>query len=67
MDQIKDILSLVAHGRLSVYGKGRTFARVPLWLAVLAVLAGRGRGLRFALLTAVLIVAFGMKAQVERR
>ena len=66
MDKLKDILSMVAHGRLSVYGKGRTFARVPLFLVVLAVLAGGGRSVRFALLTAVLIVAFGMKVQVER-
>ena len=65
MDQVRNGLALLARGRLVVEGRGRTFARVPLWLAVLAALCGR-RAIRFALLTAVLVAAFGMEARVER-
>ena len=65
MNQVRKALALLARGRLVVEGRGRTFVRVPLWLAVLAALCG-GRAIRFALLTAILVVAFGMEARVER-
>ncbi|MCR4706903.1 MAG: hypothetical protein K5746_03040 [Clostridiales bacterium] len=64
MDKVKEIFRTVVYGRLVVEGKDGTFVRCPLWLAVVAALAGR-RALRFAVLTAILIVAFGMQVRVE--
>ena len=65
MEQVKEFFRLIPKGKLVVEGKGRTFARVPLWLVIVAALAGR-RAIRFAVLTAVLVVAFGMEARLER-
>jgi hypothetical protein len=65
MEKVKELLGLLARGRLVVTGKGNTFVKAPLWLAVIAALFGR-HALRFAVLTAVGIVAFGMQVRVER-
>lgn len=66
MDKLKEILRTIVYGQLIVEGKEGTFVRCPLWLVVIAALAGH-RALRFAVLTAVLIVAFGMQVRVEGR
>ena len=34
-DKIKEIVSLIFGSRLVVEGTGRTFVKVPMWLAVL--------------------------------
>jgi len=62
MNQIKDIVALIFGSRLVVEGSGRTFVKVPMWLAVLAGL----NSIRLALLTALLVVAFGMKARIVK-
>ena len=62
MDRVKEILGIVFGGRLSVEGGGRTFAKAPVWLAALAVVGS----VRLAIVTAVLIVAFGMKARIVK-
>ena len=64
MDKVKKALRIIVHGKLVVEGKGRTYVRVPIWLAVIALLSGR-RAIRFGLLTALIVVAFGMEARVE--
>ena len=60
MDRVKDILSIVFGGRLIVEGNGRTFAKAPVWLAVLLTISS----IKLALLTVLLVVAFGMRARV---
>lgn len=62
MDRVKDILGIVFGGRLIVEGNGRTFAKAPVWLAVLLTLGS----IKLALLTALLVVAFGMRARVVK-
>ena len=62
MEQIKEILSLVFGSRLVVEGNGRTFVKVPMWLAVLVGLAS----IRLAILTAVLVVLAGMRVRVVK-
>lgn len=62
MNKIKEGLSLVVGSRLLVEGKGRTFAKVPTWVAVLAALAS----VRLAIITVVLCVAFGMRASIVK-
>ena len=62
MDRVKDILSIVFGGRLIIDGNGRTFAKAPVWLAVLLALSS----MKLALLTVLLVVAFGMRACVVR-
>ena len=62
MEQIKEILSLISGSRLMIDGNGRTFVKVPMWLAVLAGLAS----IRLAILTAVLVVLAGMRVRVVK-
>lgn len=62
MDKIKDIIAVVLGGRLIVDGKDRTFAKLPLWLAVLAALVSP----QLLLVTALLIIAFGMRFKIDR-
>ena len=50
-DKIKEIVSLIFGSRLVVEGTGRTFVKVPMWLAVLACVAS----IRLAVLTALLL------------
>ena len=61
-DKIKEIVSLIFGSRLVVEGTGRTFVKVPMWLAVLAALAS----VRLAVLTVLLIVLFGMRVRVAK-
>ena len=63
MDKIKEYLSILFGGRLIVKGSGRTFAKAPVWLAALAAISS----VRLAVITAVLVVAFGMKVRVVKR
>ena len=62
MDRVKEILSIVLGGRLVVEGNGRTFAKAPVWLVVLLALSS----IKLALLTVLLVVAFGMRARVVK-
>lgn len=62
MDKVKDILAVVFGGRLIVDGKDRTFAKVPVWLAVLGALTSP----QLLVVTALLIVAFGMQVKVAK-
>lgn len=62
MEQIKEILSLIFGSRLMIDGNGRTFVKVPMWLAVLAGLAS----IRLAILTAVLVALAGMRVRVVK-
>lgn len=62
MNRVKEILSIVLGGRLVVESNGRTFAKAPVWLAVLLALSS----IKLALLTVLLVVAFGMRARVVK-
>lgn len=62
MERMKELIALVFGSRLIVEGKGRTFAKAPMWLAVLAALSS----VRLALLTVLLVVAFGMRAKIVK-
>ena len=61
-DKIKEIVSLIFGSRLVVEGTERTFVKVPMWLAVLAGVAS----IRRAVLTALLVVLFGMRVRVVK-
>jgi len=62
LSRIKEILGILFGGRLVVEGTGRTFAKAPVWLAVLAALSS----IRLAVITVLLVVAFGMKARIVK-
>lgn len=62
MDRIKEILGIIAGSSLSVAGTGRTFVKVPMWLAVVAVLTSP----HLAIITALLIIAFGMRVSIQK-
>ncbi|MBE5798698.1 MAG: hypothetical protein E7321_01950 [Clostridiales bacterium] len=62
MDKVKEYLGILFGGRLIVEGSGRTFAKAPVWLAALAAIYS----VRLALVTALLVVAFGMKVRVAK-
>ncbi len=62
MKKIREIVALIFGSRLEVEGSGRTFAKAPMWLVVLAGLSS----IRLALLTALLVVAFGMRARIVK-
>ena len=66
MKQIKEkigqILSLIFGTRLIVEGNGRSFAKAPMWLAVLAALSS----MHLALITALLVAALGMRVRVVK-
>lgn len=62
MDKVKEYLGILVGGRLIVEGTGRTFAKAPVWLAVLAALSS----VRLAVITVILVVAFGMKVRVAK-
>lgn len=62
MERAKELLNLLLGSRLVVEGKGRTFAKAPLWLTVLAALAS----LHLAVFTVVLVVAFGMTVRLDK-
>ncbi len=60
MDKLKEWISIIVGGRLVVEGNGRTFAKAPVWLIVLLALMS----VRLAVVTVLLVVAFGMKARI---
>lgn len=62
MDRVKEYLGIFFGGRLTVEGNGRTFAKLPVWLAALLAVAS----VRLAVITVLLIVAFGMKVRVTK-
>lgn len=62
MDKIKEYLGILFGGRLIVEGNGRTFAKAPVWLAALAAISS----VRLAVITVLLVVAFGMKVRVAK-
>ena len=62
MDKIKELFGIIFGSSLVVDGSGRTYAKVPMWVVVLAALAS----VRLAIITAVLVVAFGMRVRVVK-
>ena len=62
LNKVKELISLVVGSRLSVTGTGRTFAEAPMWLAVLAAITSP----HLAVITALLIVAFGMRVSIQK-
>lgn len=62
LSKVKELVSLVIGSRLSVTGTGRTFAEAPMWLAVLAAVTSP----HLAIITALLIVAFGMRVSIQK-
>lgn len=62
MDKLKEYLGILIGGRLIIEGSGRTFAKAPVWLTVLAVISS----VRLAVITVLLVVAFGMKVRVAK-
>ena len=63
LNKVKEYLSILFGGRLLVEGSGRTFVKAPVWLAVLAAISS----VRLAVITVLLIIAFGMKARIVKR
>ena len=62
IEKLKELLSLVLGTRLKISGTGRTFAQAPMWLAVLAALISP----HLAVVTALLVVAFGMRVSIMK-
>lgn len=62
MSKVKEYLGILFGGRLIVEGGGRTFAKAPVWLAALVGISS----VRLAVITALLVVAFGMKVRVTK-
>lgn len=62
MDRVKELMNLVVGSRLVIEGSSRTFVKAPMWLVVLAALSS----LRLAVVSAVLVIAFGMRARVVK-
>lgn len=62
MSKVKEYLGILFGGRLIVEGSGRTFAKAPVWLAALVGVSS----VRLAVITALLVVAFGMKVRVTK-
>jgi len=60
--KIKELVSLVVGSRLSITGTGRTFAEAPMWLAVIAALTSP----HLAVITVLLIIAFGMRVSIQK-
>ena len=62
MKRIGEIVNWAVHGKLYFRGENRTFARVPMWLAVIAGLSN----FRFAVITALLVIGLGIQVHPER-
>lgn len=60
--RLKELVSLVVGSSLSVQGTGRTFVEAPMWLTVIAAVTSP----HLAILTALLVVAFGMRVSIRR-
>ena len=61
-DRVKELIGLVVGSRLSVSGTGRTFAEAPMWLVVIAAITSP----HLAMITALLIIAFGMRVSIQK-
>ncbi len=61
-NQLKDMLKTIFCSELQIEGTGRTFAHIPLWVAVAAGVAS----IKLAILTAVIVVALGMQVRVQK-
>ena len=61
-NRVKELISLVVGSRLEVSGTGRTFAQAPMWLAVIAAICSP----QLAVITALLIIAFGMRVSIQK-
>lgn len=62
ISKIKELIGLVVGSRLEVSGTGRTFAQAPMWLAVIAAISSP----HLAIITALLIIAFGMRVSIQK-
>ena len=62
MNAIKDIFSLIFGSNLLVEDRDRTFAKFPMWLAVLVGLTS----LQLLIVTALLVVAMGMTVKTVK-
>lgn len=62
MDKIKELFGIIFGSSLVVDGSDRTYAKAPMWVLVLAALGS----MRLAIITAVLVVAFGMRVRVVK-
>lgn len=62
MDTVKDLIAVLLGGRLIVRGRDRTFAKLPMWLAVIAALSSP----QLLIVTALLCVAFGMQVSIDK-
>ena len=62
ISKIKELIGLVVGSRLEVSGTGRTFAQAPMWLAVIAAITSP----HLAIITALLIIAFGMRVSIQK-
>jgi len=60
--RLKELVSLVFGSRFEVSGTGRTYVNLPMWLVVLAGLAS----LHLVVITALLMVAFGMRVRIVK-
>lgn len=62
ISKIKELIGLVVGSRLEVSGTGRTFAQAPMWLAVIAAITSP----HLAMITALLVIAFGMRVSIQK-
>ena len=62
LERIKELLSLVFGSRFELSGSGRTYVNLPLWVVVLVGVAS----LHLTVITALLIVAFGMRVRIAK-
>lgn len=61
-ERFKELVSLVFGSRFEVSGTGRTVVNLPMWLVVLAGLASP----HLVVITALLIVGFGMRVRIAK-
>ena len=62
MNRIKELVGIVFGSNLIVDGDGRTYAKAPMWVVVLAAVLAT----RVAIITAILVVAFGMRVRIAK-
>ena len=62
MDKIKELFGIIFGSSLVIEGSDRTYAKAPVWVVVLAALVS----LRPVIITAVLVVAFGMRVRIVK-
>ena len=60
ISKIKELIGLVVGSRLEVSGTGRTFAQAPMSLVVIAAITSP----HLAMITALLVIAFGMRVSI---